>query len=333
LYGTTIKNLTDMKTIIFSSHKASLSTLVGFLSLLAVSCGSYQNSSYYDSDGIYGNSYKKPIATETQNNKNQYKDYFRSLQNNNHSPRTFTDIDNYNDYHLENEASQNEYENYPGWGDNVQNLGGNVYDTGWAMNNWYGNNWWWNHDYGWGMNIGLGWNSWYGNNWLRNSWGYANYQNDTNYSYNPSRRGSVYTNSLSSNRNYNSIDSQDNINRTNKNTNEPDYRRNSNNAFDSSDRPTFSRRHNSATQYDNAASPSRVNQNETRQDNYTPTRNNSRNQNSDTSRNINPFDSSNNDRNTTSPSTPRSENYSPSTSSSSTSGNERSSGGGRRGGR
>ena len=71
-----------MKTIIFSSHKASLFTLAGFLSLLTVSCGSYQNSSYYDSDGIYGNSYSRTIETETQNNQNQYKDYFGSLQNN-----------------------------------------------------------------------------------------------------------------------------------------------------------------------------------------------------------------------------------------------------------
>ena len=41
-----------------------------------MSCGSYQNSSYYDSDGIYGNT-----AKETQTvSSTQYKNYFSSLQ-------------------------------------------------------------------------------------------------------------------------------------------------------------------------------------------------------------------------------------------------------------
>jgi hypothetical protein len=41
-----------MKTNIFIT-KASLYSLIGFLSVLITSCGSYQNSSYYG-DGIYG---------------------------------------------------------------------------------------------------------------------------------------------------------------------------------------------------------------------------------------------------------------------------------------
>jgi hypothetical protein len=84
-------------------------------------------------------------------------------------------------------------------GSNPQGVSINVYDTGWAMNNWYGNNWgwnggfgwgmnnwygnnwgmnnWgWNGNYGWGMNFGFGlnnfgWNNWYGNNWYGNNWG------------------------------------------------------------------------------------------------------------------------------------------------------------------
>jgi hypothetical protein len=66
---------------------------IGVLSILLTSCGSYQNSSYYDSDGIYGSTQKR--QEETQSLKNQYKDYFGSLQNNNQSVEIFTDVDNY----------------------------------------------------------------------------------------------------------------------------------------------------------------------------------------------------------------------------------------------
>ena len=44
-----------MKTYSFSSKKLSIYSLFGFLSIMVTSCGSYQNSSYYDSDGVYGN--------------------------------------------------------------------------------------------------------------------------------------------------------------------------------------------------------------------------------------------------------------------------------------
>jgi hypothetical protein len=70
----------------------------------------YQNSSYYDTDGIYGNTYSRNIETNTQNNQNQYKEYFGSLRDDNQTPEVFTDIDNYNDYNLDNDQ-----ENYPGW--------------------------------------------------------------------------------------------------------------------------------------------------------------------------------------------------------------------------
>jgi hypothetical protein len=61
---------TDMKTIIFHPTNPH-STLAGLLLLLTASCGSYQNSSYYDTDGIYGNTYSRNIETNTQNNQNQ----------------------------------------------------------------------------------------------------------------------------------------------------------------------------------------------------------------------------------------------------------------------
>jgi hypothetical protein len=39
----------------------------------------------------------------TQNNQNQYKEYFGSLRDDNQTPEVFTDIDNYNDYNLDND--------------------------------------------------------------------------------------------------------------------------------------------------------------------------------------------------------------------------------------
>jgi hypothetical protein len=63
---------------------------IGVLSILLTSCGSYQNSSYYDSDGIYGSTPRSAVQEETQSApKNQYKDYFGSLQNNNQSVEIF----------------------------------------------------------------------------------------------------------------------------------------------------------------------------------------------------------------------------------------------------
>ena len=48
-----------MKTNIFFARNTAIYSLIGFLSILVASCGSYQNSSYYDSDGIYGNTAKE----------------------------------------------------------------------------------------------------------------------------------------------------------------------------------------------------------------------------------------------------------------------------------
>jgi hypothetical protein len=82
---------------------------------------------------------RKTIKINTKNTLDLYDD--------NQTPEVFTDIDNYNDYNLDNDQ-----ENYPGWGSNPQGVSINVYDTGWAMNNWYGNN--------------LEWRFWLGNEQL-----------------------------------------------------------------------------------------------------------------------------------------------------------------------
>ncbi|QZK90820.1 hypothetical protein K5V07_10095 [Flavobacterium sp. CHNK8] len=224
-----------MKTYTLPTKKPILLYLFGFISILFSSCGTYQNSSYYDSDGIYGGTtsrtprYSQPNETST----SPYASYFNSLQNNNEPVEILTDIDNYN---VDNDSIQN-YTDYAGWGSNPQSVSINIYDNSWGRNNWgwntgYGwggypgwgwNNmgwntgfgwggypgwgwntgigwggypgWGWNTGFGWGGNIGYGWNNWYGNNW-----GYVQHYNPRNYSYNSSRRGSSYANTSNSNR-------------------------------------------------------------------------------------------------------------------------------------
>ena len=165
--------------------------LFGILSTLLISCGSYQNSSYYDNDGIYGSS--KP--QEREENKyseqnleqsNQYASKFKSMQN---EYDYFTDVENYssNDNDTVVTVYNNEYNNqdYAGWGNNSREVTINYYNnSNWGMNNWGWNSWYGNN---WGMN-NWGWNSWYGNNWGWNNWGgYYNpnyyYGNYYNYGY------------------------------------------------------------------------------------------------------------------------------------------------------
>ena len=156
-----------MKTSTLPFRNPTIYYFVGLLSILFTSCGSYQNSSYYDSDGIYGNTPRRAVEVQTQNApNNQYKDYFGSLQNSNQTVEIFTDVDNYNNYGIENDSLQDN-NNYPGWGSNPQTVSINVYDNnwgmnggfGWGMNNWGMNNWGWNGGFGWGMN-NWGWNTW-----------------------------------------------------------------------------------------------------------------------------------------------------------------------------
>ncbi|MFL9831004.1 hypothetical protein ABS764_09100 [Flavobacterium sp. ST-87] len=194
-----------MKTNIFPFRKAKNYLYIGLLSLFMISCGSYQNSSYYESDGIYSTSTDPRIERRNTNSDNYYKDYFNSLQSDSES-EIITDIDKYSDFDSVNNDS---YTGYAGWGDNQTGTIVNIYPDYWGMNygfgwnNWGWNNWGWNN---WGMNYGFGWNNWgwnnwginYGfgwNNWGYNNWGWNNnyyYYNRPNYStYTPTRRRSV----------------------------------------------------------------------------------------------------------------------------------------------
>lgn len=160
--------------------------------LFLVSCGSYQNSSFYEDD-INSN---RQARVENNSNARVYKQYFRSISEEN--AEVLTDVDNYkspNDSIVVVERRNN-----GGWGSNPTVVNVNVYDNSWGWNNWgwnmgFGwggwydpfwgpgwgmgwNNWGWGGGFGWGG--GWGWNNWgWGggwNNWCAPGWGFNNWQ-------------------------------------------------------------------------------------------------------------------------------------------------------------
>jgi len=222
------KNAIDMKTNYFFTKKMSIYSLFGLFALLTTSCGSYQNTSYYDNDGIYGGD-EKPKAKETSNaNSSYYKEYFSSL--NKENDQVFTDVENYSSYNdtiKKNETNDQNANSYTGWGSNTDNVTVNVYNSGWGYNNWYtpswgyyaggyygnywgyngwyGNSWmydgWYSPSWSWGW----GWNSWYGPSWYGyygygynpygyygNYWGWNNGNLGHNYAYSGGRRNSNF---------------------------------------------------------------------------------------------------------------------------------------------
>jgi hypothetical protein len=210
LYSPTIKNANDMKTNLPFMKKISNSLAVGCLSAVLFSCGSYQNTSYYDNDGVYSDTAKKTNNVNPDNtNSDKYKEYFSSL--NQDSNEIFTDIENYSSVSSAEPVNNTEEYNdsYSSWGNNPQTVTVNIYDNSWGSgywnNYWYGNywgynNWAWNSWYGpsWGWNAGWGWNNWYGgwnspywgNYWYGNNWYGNGWNNGWNNSYyNGGRRG------------------------------------------------------------------------------------------------------------------------------------------------
>ena len=104
---------------------------IGLLGFLLTSCGSYQNSSY-NNDGVYGNS--STTYAQTNSTNNQYKDYFKSLQNDGMPTEIFTDVDSYGSY-AENDSTQVASATaYPSWGSSNSEVSVNVYsDPYWSM--------------------------------------------------------------------------------------------------------------------------------------------------------------------------------------------------------
>jgi hypothetical protein len=206
-----------MKTNVLITRKAPLYFLFGFLSMLVTSCGSYQNSSYYENDGIYGTNGDKIVTKQTQTNPAavQYKEYFSSLQNTGSSDEIFTDVNNYsNNYNTENDSIQAPSTGYASWGSSPQETSITVYpDSYWSIGFGWGYPY---YGYGYGYPYyGYGWGyPYYGWGYPSYGWGYPGYGYGypgygycaaTPYAYNYSRRGSSYTgnynNSIYSNNN------------------------------------------------------------------------------------------------------------------------------------
>lgn len=162
-----------MKTNYFTTQKVSIYTLFGSITLLLASCGSSQNSSYYDNDGIYGSS-SKSSKNEVAASDNKYKEYFSNL--NQENQEIFTDVENYSTTN-DSVAKTTEATNNA-WGANPSTTTVIVYDNywggNWAWNNWYGPSWGWGWNSWYGPSWGWGWNSWYGPNYYW-GWNYPYY--------------------------------------------------------------------------------------------------------------------------------------------------------------
>lgn len=210
------KKIRVMKTYYLHTQKNAIFSLFGLLAVITSSCGSYQNSSYYNNDGVYG-SEKSNTQTENKDSEqntdqsNKYALQFRNMQD---DYTYFTDVDNYNTQEQDTVVTvykNDSNNNYAGWGNNSSDVTINYYNNGWGWNNWYSpywgspwnfgwNSWYspywgWNNWYGtgWGWNsyYGLGWGGYYGINWggyYGLGWGYNGYYSN-NVSYNHGRRG------------------------------------------------------------------------------------------------------------------------------------------------
>jgi len=229
-----------MKTYSSFTRKNALFCIFGLLATLTTSCGSYQNSSYYDNDGVYGsdkanNQRENKYSQQNTEKSNLYANQFRTMQD---DYVYFTDVDTYNSTKQDTVVTvyRNESNNnYAGWGNNSSEVAINYYNNNWGWNNWGWNNWGWNNwgwnnwyspywgysNVGWGWNSwygagwGLGWNSWYGpgwnswygpgwgwNSWYGAGWGYNGYYG-RDVVYNGGRRGGTRNYSPSSGRNGN----------------------------------------------------------------------------------------------------------------------------------
>lgn len=194
-----------MKTSISLRQNSSYFYAIGLLSFLLASCGSYQNTSYHDNDGIYGGSTRTYAQTNTTNTNNQYKDYFKSLQDDNQPTEIFTDVDNYGNYSV-NDSTQTASVAYPAWGSATTDVSVNVYsDPSWSLGFGFGFGY---PYYGWGYG-GWGYPGYWGPGWGYPGWGYPGYWGPgygyNNYSYNYGRRGSAAYyggRNYASNRNY-----------------------------------------------------------------------------------------------------------------------------------
>lgn len=179
--------------------------------LLVVSCGSYQQASYYPNDGIYADDTGRVTVEhypQTQqraaakDDDNVYGNYFGQKAEEYGEildSEVFTDVDSYSaataqdSLNLDAESDyyydpNNTYQGYGGWGDNASSVTVNVYD-GWGWGGYgYGLGYPWIGYYGYGFYnpwryyggywgypgyYGYGWG--WGGYWGYNSWGWGGY--------------------------------------------------------------------------------------------------------------------------------------------------------------
>ena len=164
------------------SKLARLGALILIMGLV-VSCGSYQNTSYYDNDRVYNSTPRQQQITQSNADANYYSNYFKQAGE---DLQYFTDVDNYT-------SSTSDSTNhkplqaigYGGWGDETDNVSINIYNNGWGYspyyNSWYGSPYW-------GISFGFnwGWGGYY-SPWYGSSWGYPHYPYYPHYYY-PSHR-------------------------------------------------------------------------------------------------------------------------------------------------
>ncbi|WP_415711146.1 hypothetical protein, partial [Flavobacterium branchiophilum] len=177
-----------MKTNYFSSKKSVIYTLFGLISVMITSCGTYQNSTYYDHDGIYGNESQKPVV-RTENN-SKYQDYFYNLQQESGlattTADTYTSTPNASATTTSN-TTQTATPSYSSWGSNPSTVNITYYGSGWGLGY---NSWGFNTYYGWNPYY-YGYSPYYGygmyNNWHGWGWGwnypYAYYNPYYGYGY------------------------------------------------------------------------------------------------------------------------------------------------------
>ena len=170
----------------FSRFSAAFS--LALLGIFAISCGSYQQASYYDNDGIYSSDTETVEVsprkvTKKQKENDTYTDYFAQKADQYDEildSEIFTDVDSYSSK-SENDSinsidnsqltdyytSENDYDGYGNWGDNNSNVSITYHNNAWNNSGWGG--------YGYGYGYG-GWNSYYDYGWgYNNPWSYRYY--------------------------------------------------------------------------------------------------------------------------------------------------------------
>ena len=153
-----------MKTNYFSIQNTLLKSITALLGLAVVSCGSYQNNSYYDNDGIYGAKKERrtventeqvsQVEAKTNESGNKYKEYFASNANNysTENSEVLTDVENYSTSNG-NETQESNATSYSSWENTADHVTINVYDNSWGGYNYgYWNNYWgynnpWNYGF------------------------------------------------------------------------------------------------------------------------------------------------------------------------------------------